>query len=181
MWDKANGGCYTAVAPTPHGLTDGTKQLVGHAHALSAPSEYALAVPSPELWACPIGRVFPGDRRRAEIRRRWQARAIYVAGDYVAGDPDQPADDLHKLGFAQAEALLGTCDSWVRTGNDRHQEAFRRTLRWILRDQADWARGDWHPSISPGYPGTTKALPFHPGRAVLYSLELLDGRPGDRG
>jgi hypothetical protein len=100
-----------------------------------------------------------------------------LGGIYVSGPPGQPADILFKFGFAQAEALLATCDSWVRTGDEGHARAFRRTLRWILSRQADWANGDWHPSIPESSLNTSKASPFHPGRAVLHCLELLDGGP----
>ena len=95
-------------------------------------------------------------------------------GLYLSGPPGQPADVTTRYGYAQAEALLATCDSWVRTGDRRHHAAFWRTLRWILRRQADWRQGDWFPSIPAVDDGTTKASPFHPGRAVLYCLELLD-------
>lgn len=91
-----------------------------------------------------------------------------------SGPPGQPADVTIRYGYAQAECLLATCDSWVRTGNAAHGVAFHRTLRWILLHQADWRQGDWTPSIPAIDDGTTKASPFHPGRAVLLSLELLE-------
>lgn len=302
MWDEANDGFYTEAAPArPYAPTVRTKQLVGHAHALSAVSEYALAAPSTDTraWADLVAdkiderfrvaaegeyidalnedwtgtppavrgynarfrlldaltsyhalQVAGGSSERRQRARDRLAEAVSISdealistpaahyfrastapqgatrvtynadlqvvhqlrraraalglpdraeyslviddalkygedsllgGIHVAGNPGQPADDLYKLGFAQAETLLGTCDSWVRTGEDAHWKAFWRTLRWILRNQADWALGDWHPSIPAGHPATTKASPFHPGRAVLYSLELLDGLPSDRG
>ena len=115
--------------------------------------------------------VRPHDRLSVEVGLRYGEDRT-AGGLYLEGDPGRPADLLAKAGWVQAECLLGTCDSWVRTGNPRHAAAFRRCLLWVLRRQADWAGGDWISSI-PLDPLTTKDSPFHTGRSVLYCLELL--------
>ncbi len=113
-------------------------------------------------------RVLDDDLRWGEDRRR--------GGIYAAGDPGRPADDRVKYGWMQAEALLATCDSWVRTGDVRHRAAFWRTLLWITRRQADWAHGEWRYALGDGAPAEVREAPFHNMRAVLYALELLEAR-----
>ena len=92
--------------------------------------------------------------------------------------PGQPVQHLLGRWFVWIEFALAASSPMYE---GELQDAVDNRLAWILRHQADWALGDWHPSIPAGHPATTKASPFHPGRAVLYSLELLDGLPSDRG
>jgi N-acylglucosamine 2-epimerase (GlcNAc 2-epimerase) len=99
-----------------------------------------------------------------------------AGGFYEAGNPGQPSDQPFKDAWVQAEGLWGTCDSWVRSGNVAHRAAFWRTLLWIARRQADWAQGEWYYALGDGAPTGTKEAPFHTIRAVLYALELLQGR-----
>jgi cellobiose epimerase len=127
-----------------------------------------LGLPEPESYRAVLDSVL----RWGEDRRS--------GGIYEEGAPGQPADRLSKFAWMQSEALLGTCDSWVRTGNVTHRAAFWRTLLWIARRQADWAHGEWHNVLIDGVPSGIKEAPFHTVRAVLYALELLQGRSGGR-
>jgi mannobiose 2-epimerase len=129
----------------------------------------ALGDAAPEPASYPYHRVLDGALRWGEDHP--------IGGVFEEGNPGEPADLRYKVGFTQAEALLGLCDSWVRTGNAAHGAGFWRTLLWIARRQADWANGDWHPTIGEGAPPITKGAPFHTGRSVLRSLELLEARP----
>ena len=98
-----------------------------------------------------------------------------AGGFFEAGSPGVPASNRRKVGFTQAEALLGLCDGWVRTRDLGHGAGFWRTLLWIARRQADWANGDWYPTVLEGVPTNgPKGSPFHTGRSVLRSLELLE-------
>lgn len=121
----------------------------------------------------------PSYRGLIDSALRW-GEDTAAGGFFEQGVPGQPANVRYKVGFTQAEALLGLCDSLVRTGNAAHRAAFWRTLLWIARRQADWARGDWYYALGDGAPTGAKGSPFHTGRSVLRSLELL-GAPGRGG
>jgi hypothetical protein len=121
----------------------------------------------------------PSYRRVLDDALRW-GEDRPAGGMFEEGNPGEPADLRYKIGFTQAEALLGLCDAWVRTGDLAHRAGFWRTLLWIARRQADWAHGDWHFALGEGAPAGAKGSPFHTGRSVLRSLELLEAR-GRRG
>ena len=96
-------------------------------------------------------------------------------GVYNEGEPGRPADRLEKIWWVQAEALLSALLMHQRTGARRYQDAFVRTLDWIVRGQADWERGDWYNQLAPdGTVSGDKAgpweCPFHQGRAMLDCL-----------
>jgi cellobiose epimerase len=100
-------------------------------------------------------------------------------GIYQGGEPGQRADQLAKVWWVQAEALVSARLMQGRTGDPRYEEAFLRILDWIVRGQADWERGDWYGVIAPdGTVTGSKAgaweCPFHQGRALL---ECLTARP----
>ena len=69
-------------------------------------------------------------------------------GVYRGGAPGEPADQLEKVWWVQAEALTSARFMYERTGDWRYEHAFVRVLDWIVRGQADWERGDciaWSP------------------------------------
>jgi mannobiose 2-epimerase len=103
---------------------------------------------------------------------RWGEDRV-AGGFYEEGDSGRPADKPLKDAWVQAEGLLATCDSWVRTGDVAHRAAFGRTLNWITQHQADWVRGEWYPVLGHGAPAGTKEAPFHTVRAALHALEML--------
>ena len=99
-------------------------------------------------------------------------------GFFASGPLDRPADQRQKIWWVQAEALLGALYLYRHTGEARYFDNFSRTLDWIVTRQADWIRGDWYAEITPGgavagdKAGVWKS-PYHNGRAVLRSLEIL--------
>jgi cellobiose epimerase len=102
-------------------------------------------------------------------------------GIYIGGEPGQPADQLDKVWWVQAEALVGAHLMHWRTGDSRYEEAFLRILDWIVRGQADWERGDWYGVVAPdgtvtGNKAGAWECPFHQGRALLECLTAYPPR-----
>ena len=99
-------------------------------------------------------------------------------GFYTSGRLGRPAFDRRKYWWEQAEALVATATLYRLTGDTQYAHRFLRTLQWIARSQVDWRGGEWHRVIDErGLPEGPKAdpwkTPYHNGRAMLLSLELL--------
>lgn len=93
---------------------------------------------------------------------------------------NQPVKDATKLWWVQAEGLLGSLIFHVRCGSAPARHSFLGTLAWIERYQADWRHGEWHAeirgrSVKPAPKAGPWKTAFHPGRAMLEGIELLDG------
>ena len=100
-------------------------------------------------------------------------------GFYEGGRLRLAAPRRTKVWWVQAEGLLGALRMYRRTREERYLETFHATLRWIVREQADWAVGDWHREVSRrGRRRGDKAGPwqdaFHQGRALIECLEALE-------
>ncbi len=101
-------------------------------------------------------------------------------GFFYTGPFRQPADVRSKSWWVQAEGLTSGIFMYRLTGDEKYYGVFEKTLQWIVEEQADWARGDWHAMIGTGTQqnksGPWKS-PYHNGRAVLECLEILDATP----
>jgi mannobiose 2-epimerase len=101
-------------------------------------------------------------------------------GFFSEGGARLPAHNRTKVWWVQAECLLSALRMHRRTGDGRYRAAFQATLDWIVDEQADWERGDWHREVSRrGTRRGPKAGPwqdaFHQGRALIECLEILEG------
>jgi mannobiose 2-epimerase len=99
-------------------------------------------------------------------------------GFYTSGLLGKAADRKEKVWWVQAEGLVAALSLYRLTGDERYRQAYLGTLRWIESRQADWQHGDWHETVLPdGRPVGLKAAawkgPYHNGRAVLRSIEIL--------
>jgi mannose/cellobiose epimerase-like protein (N-acyl-D-glucosamine 2-epimerase family) len=109
------------------------------------------------------------------VRFGWDRRR---GGYYESGPLYQSADRRSKIWWVQAEALLAAMQMYRLTGERFYFDCASRTLDWIVGHQVDWQSGEWHHQINQrGVPQEDKASawkdPYHNGRAVLDSLELL--------
>ncbi|MGB1892733.1 MAG: AGE family epimerase/isomerase [Candidatus Latescibacterota bacterium] len=100
-------------------------------------------------------------------------------GFYESGPLGQPADDLDKIWWVQAEGLVALLSLYQMTGNEAYWSAFIETYEWVEGHQVDWDNGDWHAQITPdGTSSGAKAgrwkTPYHSGRAVLECLRMLE-------
>lgn len=102
-----------------------------------------------------------------------------LGGVFDSGPAGAAADQRTRTDWVQAEALL-TLAELFRLGRETGRKAaFLRMLDWIGRWQVDWANGSWHATIderlrpSGGKAGPWRG-PYHTGRAVLGSLQLID-------
>ncbi len=104
-------------------------------------------------------------------------------GFFYTGALGEPADDLRKEWWVQAEALVGMLELYRQTGDARYYAAFGRTLDFIERHQVAPApaRGWWATrnadGSGPAGGGTRSSMwqgAYHNGRALLLSAQLLD-------
>jgi mannobiose 2-epimerase len=99
-------------------------------------------------------------------------------GFFLQGRIAGPATDRSKLMWAQAEGLGTAVALYALTGEDVFSSVAMRTLGWVTRRQADWSRGEWYEVVAPDGSigagrGDAWGSPYHNGRALLGSLELL--------
>ena len=102
-----------------------------------------------------------------------------AAGGFIAaGGLGQPADDLSKYWWVEAEGLVSSLAMYQLTSNTEYFEVFRKTWGFCEKAQIDWAHGDWHATIDGGgkaqgdKAGLVKSA-FHQGRAMIESLQRL--------
>lgn len=99
-------------------------------------------------------------------------------GFYDSGPPGEPADQLNKVWWVQAEALVSSLKMLQSFDDSRYLKVFTETLGWIAQHQTDWDGGDWlavvnaRDQVEGGRAGLWKS-PYHNGRAVLECLKLL--------
>lgn len=101
-----------------------------------------------------------------------------AGGFYHAGEFGTPADKQQKVFWVQAEGLVAALTMYHLTAELKYWQAFVKTYEWIVGHQVDWIHGDWHAMIDEH--GTVRGAkankwksPYHNGRALLKSLQLL--------
>lgn len=99
-------------------------------------------------------------------------------GFYYAGPFNGPADDRSKVGWVQAEAIVGALHMYVYTKDAKYLTVFEKTLELIDTKMVDWKTGEWHLTITAeGKPQGDKAGPwkagYHNGRAMIECIEIL--------
>lgn len=122
--------------------------------------------------------------RRIDLYRRLFENAVRFGEDipdggfWSSGRPGHPASDRRKIWWVQAEALLASLELYRLTGEQAFLKVFLRTLGWVQRWQVDWQGGDWHAEVVRGRAYGVKAGPwkdpYHNGRAVICSVEILN-------
>jgi len=100
------------------------------------------------------------------------------SGFYESGPFAAKANRRDKIWYIQAEGLLCALQMYHLFREEKYWKCFSATLEWVVKRQADWRHGDWHWQIgTDGKPSGDKAAPwkgpYHNGRAVMRSLELL--------
>jgi mannose/cellobiose epimerase-like protein (N-acyl-D-glucosamine 2-epimerase family) len=106
-------------------------------------------------------------------------------GFHYMGPLGKRADRREKIWWVQAEALLGAIEMYRVTRERQPAETYLTTLEWIESGQVDWKHGEWHAFVPPrGKPYGKKADawkgPYHSGRAVIHSLEVLEALAAPR-
>jgi mannose/cellobiose epimerase-like protein (N-acyl-D-glucosamine 2-epimerase family) len=101
-----------------------------------------------------------------------------AGGFYDSGPFHAPADRQEKVWWVQAEGLVCALQMYRLTSEELYWRCFCQTLDWIAQRQADWEHGDWYERVAQnGKPLGDKAgawkAPYHNGRAIIQSLELL--------
>jgi cellobiose epimerase len=99
-------------------------------------------------------------------------------GFFYTGLIGKPADDLRKVWWVQAEALVACAELFRLTSDPTFAECFMRVLKWVVERQIDWKGGEWFAEITPqdqvaGAKIDLWKEPYHTGRAVLQCLGIL--------
>jgi mannobiose 2-epimerase len=112
-------------------------------------------------------------------------------GFYSSGPLGRPADDLKKIWWVQAEALVGMLEMFQQTGNPEFYQVFKQTLDFCEQHQVA-KEGSWWATLQPDGSrsgDTQRSSPwqgaYHAGRAMLISARLLEelasSNPAGRG
>ncbi len=101
-----------------------------------------------------------------------------AGGFYESGPVNQTADELRKIWWVEAEAIVSALYMYRLTGDTQYLEIFDKTLDFIEQHLVDWHNGEWHEFITPdGRTGGSKAhawkAAYHDGRAMIECLQLL--------
>ena len=120
--------------------------------------------------------VFDNARRFGEDRLN--------GGFFNTGLLGKPADDLRKVWWVQAEALVACAELFRLTADPDFAKCFMRVLSWVVRRQIDWSGGEWFAEVTPenklaGAKIDLWKEPYHTGRAVLQCLGILNDLPWD--
>ncbi|MEM2129003.1 MAG: AGE family epimerase/isomerase [Candidatus Bathyarchaeia archaeon] len=100
-------------------------------------------------------------------------------GLYNSGPFNKPADQMGKIWWVQAEALVATAYMYTLLKNPVFIKHFDNILDWTEKYQVDWENGEWFDTILPdGKPTGGKAYiwkaAYHTGRAMIEVIRLLD-------
>jgi len=101
-------------------------------------------------------------------------------GFYEAGYWNQVACRRDKIWWVQAEAMVGALYLYTLTRSPKYLWVFNHLVNFIDQRLVDWEMGEWHNHITPtgeiaGMKADLWKAGYHNGRAVLFSLEILEG------
>lgn len=101
-------------------------------------------------------------------------------GFFSSGPLTKPADDLKKIWWVQAEALVGMLELFALTGKSEYYQTFEQTLdfceKYVVAREGGW----WATRAANGDPTEDKQRSgpwqgaYHAGRSLLYSAQLLE-------
>ncbi len=100
-------------------------------------------------------------------------------GFFSSGPLGRSAENLDKVWWVQAEALVSALYMYKLTGDAAYREAFDKTWRFVRERQIDWTHGEWHRIIGPdgrprGAKGGIWKCAYHNGRAMVECIRLLE-------
>lgn len=101
-------------------------------------------------------------------------------GFYSGGPLGEPADDLKKIWWVQAEALLGMLEMYRRTGELKYYQIFLQTLDFCENHHVAKDGGWWATRAPDGAatPDQTRIGPwqgaYHAARALIYAANWLE-------
>jgi cellobiose epimerase len=95
--------------------------------------------------------------------------------------------DRTRVWWCQAEALVGFCNAWQLTGDEKFLAAAEAQWKWIETRQIDRKNGDWFASVAPdGTPDLREAkggnwkTSYHNGRCCMEMLNRFSRTKGDK-
>jgi mannobiose 2-epimerase len=99
-------------------------------------------------------------------------------GFFTSGGFNQPASDLNKGWWAQAEACVAALYMYRLTHEARDLTIFEKTCDWIDQHQTDWKNGEWFETVhKDGSVAGEKAhiwkAGYHNGRGMMECLAIL--------
>lgn len=99
-------------------------------------------------------------------------------GFFNTGAFNQPASDLGKSWWVQAEACVASLYMYRLTHEARDLQVFEKTCDWIDQHQTDWKNGEWFEMVHPDGSATGDKAQiwksgYHNGRAMMECLAIL--------
>jgi mannobiose 2-epimerase len=99
-------------------------------------------------------------------------------GVFTSGGFNQPASDVNKSWWAQAETCVASLYMYRLTHEAKDLELFEKTYDWIDQHQTDWKNGEWFETVqADGSVAGDKAQiwkgGYHNGRAMMECLAIL--------
>jgi len=99
-------------------------------------------------------------------------------GFFLTGAFHQPASDLSKTWWVQAEACVSSLYMYRLTHEAKYLQVFEKTYDWIDQHQTDWKNGEWFDVIHPDGSATGDKAQiwkggYHNGRAMMECLAIL--------
>jgi len=100
-------------------------------------------------------------------------------GYYDAGPLGQPANNLNKTWWVQAEALVSALYMYRFTGSTQYLAVFETTYDFVDKHLADWEHGEWHSTVAAdgsgasGDKGHNWKCGYHNGRAMIECIGVL--------
>ncbi|MGV3772703.1 MAG: AGE family epimerase/isomerase [Verrucomicrobiales bacterium] len=101
-------------------------------------------------------------------------------GFYSGGELGKPADDLKKIWWVQAEALVGMLELYRQTGESKYMEAFQKTLDFVEQHQVASEGSWWATRAADGSatPDRQRSSPwhgaYHGARSMILSAKWLE-------
>jgi mannose/cellobiose epimerase-like protein (N-acyl-D-glucosamine 2-epimerase family) len=101
-----------------------------------------------------------------------------AGGFYDSGLFNQPADNLTKVWWVEAEAVVSALYMHRMTGDPQFLDIFEQTYDYIEKQLVDWEHGEWHASVTTrgavqGDKANNWKAGYHSGRAMIECLEIL--------
>ena len=101
-----------------------------------------------------------------------------AGGFYDSGLFNRPADNLTKVWWVEAEAVVSALYMHRFSDDPQYLDIFQQTYDYIEKQLVDWEHGEWHANVTTrgavqGDKANNWKAGYHSGRAMIECLEIL--------